>query len=78
MFHGRATIQAVEASIYAAGYPTAMTAAWVVGELQGAQKLNESLYANKPLTVAGFLATSRRGHCDPDVRGKSAGLKMLA
>jgi hypothetical protein len=43
-----------------------------------AADLAESLYANKSLTAAGFWATSRRGHYDPDVRGKSAGLKMLA
>ena len=40
--------------------------------------LFKSLYANKSLTVAGFSATSRQGHCDTDVRGKSAGLKILA
>src|SRR4051794_25838379 len=40
--------------------------------------LLENLYANKPLTAAGFSATSRRDRCDTNVRGKSAALKMLA
>ena len=38
----------------------------------------KSLYANKPFTTAGFLATSRRSHCGTNMRGKPARLKMLA